>query len=71
MAGCGKGLVGSFGRGNEQDARFTMLRDSETPHSESNRRSDAGRTLQERAGTPRNLDIGMGDTLEIDIGSRN
>ena len=64
--GCGKWLVRSLGRGNEQDARFTMLRDSETPHSESNRRSDAGRTLQERAVTPRNLDIGMGDTPELD-----
>ena len=29
--GCGKELVRSLGRGNEQDARFTMLRDSETP----------------------------------------
>ena len=28
-------------------------------------------TLQKRAGTPRNLDIGMGDTPEIDIGFRN
>lgn len=33
--GCGKGLVRSFGRGNEQDARFTILRDSRTPRSES------------------------------------
>ena len=35
--GCGKGVVRSMGRGNEQDARFTILRDSETPRSESNR----------------------------------
>ena len=65
-SGCGKGLVRSQGRGNEQDARFTILRDSETPHSESNRRSDAGRTLQEQAVTPRNPDIGMGDTPKLD-----
>ena len=41
-----KGFVRSLGRGNEQDARFTILRDSRTPRSESNR--SAGDKLQKR-----------------------
>lgn len=40
--GCGKGLVRSLGRGNEQDARFTILQDSETPRSESKQLEQVG-----------------------------
>ena len=39
---CGIGLVHSLGRGNEQDARFTILRDSETPCSESKQLEQVG-----------------------------
>jgi hypothetical protein len=58
--GCGKGVVRSLGRGNEQDARFTMLRDSETPRSESKQREQVGAS---RVGHFRSVGNRMGTHL--------
>ena len=61
-----KGACAFIGQGKRARCSFYHAPRLRNSTQESNRRSDAGRTLQERAVTPRNLDIGMGDTPELD-----
>ena len=61
-----KGACAFTGQGKRAGCSFYHTPRLRNSTQESNRRSDAGRTLQEQAVTPRNPDIGMGDTPKLD-----